>query len=202
MDTYLVPHGLAAAAILLLLAGLSDGLGTRAPVLLINRIKPLSFVVTLLASALLFGAGAALWMWGAWLAAVELFGVHATLSNFFIVLSLAYAPFLFSALTLLPLLGPAIRRLLRLWSFLLGLGLLVVLELSFWQALLCAACGTLLVLGIEWLFGEPGGFVAKRMWATLAGRPRPLRPHLPRVVPGYAPGPGPAPGTTGEQAPP
>ncbi len=25
------------------------------------------------------------------------------------------------------------------------------------------------------------------MWATLAGRPRPLRAHLPHVVPGYAP---------------
>lgn len=193
MDTYLIPQGLAPqslafAAALLLLAGLSDGLGTRAPVLLINRIKPLSFAFTLLASALLFLAGAALWIWGAWLAATELFGVNDTLAHFIVVLSIAYAPFVFSALALLPLLGPAIRRLLRLWSFLLGLGLLVYLGLNLWQALICAACGTLLVVGVEWLFGEPGAFVANRIWATLAGRPRPLRARVPHIVPGYEPG--------------
>lgn len=185
MDSFFAPQGLLTAAALLLLAGLSDGLGTRAPVLLINRIKPVSFAVTLLASALFFLAGAGLWIWGAWLAAAELFGVHDTLNHFFVVLSFAYAPFLFSALSLLPLFGPAIRWLLRLWSFLLGLGLLILLELNPWQALLCAACGTLLVVGVEWLFGEPGAFLANRMWATLAGRPRPLRAHVPRVVPGY-----------------
>jgi hypothetical protein len=188
MDAYLLPHGLAAAGALLLLAGFSDGLGTRAPVLLINRIKPLAFAVTLLASALLFLAGAALWIWGAWLAATELFGVRDTLAHFVAVLSVAYAPFLVAALALLPLLGPAIRWLLRLGSFLLGLGLLVYLGLNLWQALICAVCGTLLVLGVEWLFGEPGAFVANRVWAILAGRPRPLRPHVPHVVPGYEQG--------------
>lgn len=189
MDSYFAPQGLLAAAALLLLAGLSDGLGTRAVVLLINRITPTSFAVTLLASALLFLVGAGLWIWGAWLAAVELFGVHDTLAHFFVVLSFAYAPFVFSALALLPLFGPAIRRLLRVWSFLLGLGLLILLGLNLSQALLCAACGTLVVVGIEWLFGEPGAFLANRMWATLAGRPRPLRAHVPHVVPGYEPGP-------------
>lgn len=188
MDAYLAPQGLLAAAALLLLAGLSDGLGTRAVVLLINRITPISFAVTLLASALFFLAGAGLWIWGAWLAAVELFGVHDTLVHFFVVLSFAYAPFVFSALSLLPLFGPGIRWILRLWSFLLGLGLLILLGLNPWQALLCAACGTLLVVGVEWLFGEPGAFLANRMWATLAGRPRPLRAHVPHVVPGYEPG--------------
>jgi hypothetical protein len=190
MDIIHAPQGLLAATALLILAGLSDGMGTRAPVLLINRIKPFAFVVTLLVSALFFGGGAALWIWGAWLAATELFGIHDKLAHFFVVLSVAYAPFLFSALALLPLFGPAIRWLLRIWSFLLGLGLLILLELNVWQALLCAACGALLVAGVEWLLSEPGAFLANRMWATAAGRPRPLRPHIPRVVPGYEAGAG------------
>lgn len=198
MNAHFTPHGLAAAIALLLLAGLSDGLGIRAAPLLINRITPRAFVLTLLASALLFGAGAALWIGGAWLAATKLFGVEDTLSDFFAVLSFAYAPFLFSALTLLPLLGPALRWALRLWSFLVGLALLVALELEPWQALLCAGCGALLVLGVNWLFSEPAAFVARRMWAALAGRPRPLRTHLPRVIPGYAPGSFPC-DTPGEQ---
>ena len=159
MDTLLAPHGVTAAAVLLLLAGLAEGLGDRAVVLLINRITPRAFGVTLLASALLFAAGAALWIGGAWLAATMLFGVRDRFANFFIVLSFAYAPFLLDALALL--------------------------GLQWWQALLCAACGTLLVLGVQWLFGEPAAFLAQWLWAVLAGRPRPLRPHLPRIVPGY-----------------
>lgn len=187
MDTLLAPHGLTAAAMLLILAGLSDGLGTRAVVLLINRITPLAFVLSLLASALLFAAGALLWMWGAWVAATQLFGVDDSLANFTRSLSLAYAPFLFGALALLPMIGPGIRWVLRLWSFLAGLGLLMLLGLGLWQALLCALCGTLLVVGVEWLFSEPAAFVGHWLWAALAGRPRPLRTRLPRVIPGYAP---------------
>lgn len=62
MDTFLAPQDLAAVTALLL----HDGLGTQAVVLLINRITPRALVVTLLASALLFLAGAALWtpLWG------------------------------------------------------------------------------------------------------------------------------------------
>jgi hypothetical protein len=189
MDLFFAPQGLAAAAFLLLLAGFSDGLGTRAVPLLVNRITPLAFVLTLCASSLLFAAGAALWIGGAWLAAVYLFGIMDPPRHFFVTLSFAYAPFVFSALTLLPLVGPLIRGGLRLWSFLLGLFLLVLLGLTPWQALLCAAGGALLVLGVNWLFSEPAAFFVRRMWATLAGHPRPLRSHLPRVIPGYVPGP-------------
>ena len=187
MDSSLAPQSLAAAAVLLLLAGLSDNLGDRAVVLLINRITPLAFILTLLASTLLFAGGAILWIGGAWLAATELFGVQETFARFLIVLSFAYAPFLFGAVALLPLLGPLIHWLLRLASFAAGLLLLVVLGLAPWQALLCAAGGALLVFAVNWLFSEPAARVARWAWATLAGRPRPLRTHLPHTIPGYAP---------------
>ncbi len=187
LESLLGPSGLTAAAILLILAGLSDGLGTRAVVLLLNRITPLAFVVTLLASALLFLVTAVLWIWGAWLAATYLFGIRDSLANFVITLSAAYVPFLFGALTLLPLVGPALRWGLRLWSFVSGLTLLVLLGLTLIQAALCAVCGTLLVMGVNWVFSDPAAFLARQAWATLAGRPRPLHHHLPRVIPGYAP---------------
>lgn len=195
MDSIFAPHGLVGAVTLLLIAGLADSLGDRAVVLLINRITPRAFVISLLAAALLFAAGAALWIGGAWLAATRLFGIRDTFANFFVVLSLAFAPFLFSALALLPLLGPAIHWALRLVSFLAGLSLLVLLKLNPLQALLCTVCGALLVLGVNWLFSEPAALVARRLWAALAGRPRPLRTHLPRTIPGYAADPAP-----GEQA--
>jgi hypothetical protein len=76
---------------------------------------------------------------------------------------------------------------LRLWSFFAGLSLLMLLGLTLVQAALCAVCGTLLVVGVNWVFSEPAAFLARWAWATLAGRPRPLRHHLPRVIPGYTP---------------
>ncbi|HMQ29253.1 MAG TPA: hypothetical protein PKD53_00935 [Chloroflexaceae bacterium] len=188
MRALLSPQGLAAATALIFLAGLSEGAGTRGVVLLVNRITPAAFLLSLLASALLFLLSAALWVWGLWLAATGLFGVAVPLALFFIGVSAAYGPLLLGALALLPLVGPLIRQLLRLWSFAIALGALASLGLTLWQATLCALLGALLVAGAGWLLGEPAATLGGRLWATLTGRPRPLRrDELPRVVPGYGP---------------
>lgn len=188
MRALLSPQGMAAATALIFLAGLSDGAGTRGVVLLINRITPAAFLLGLLASALLFLLSAALWVWGVWLAATGLFGVDEPLGLFFIGVSAAYGPLLLGALALLPLVGPLIRLLLRLWSFAIALGALASLGLTLWQAALCALLGSLLVAGAGWLLGEPAARLRRRLWAMLTGRPRPLRrDELPRVIPGYGP---------------
>lgn len=188
MRALLSPQGLAAATALIFLAGLSEGVGTRGVVLLINRITRAGFVVSLLASALLFLLSATVWMWGIWLAATGLFGIDAPLPLFFIAVSAAYSPLLLGALALIPLAGGLIRVLLRLWSFVIALGVMASLGLGLWQAALCAAFGTLLVVGAGWLLGEPAAYLGERIWALLTGRPRPLRrEELPRVIPGYEP---------------
>ncbi len=193
MDAFLSPQGLAAAATLIFLAGLSDGVATRGVVLLVNRITPAAFVLGLLAAALLFLLSAALWVWGIWLAATNLFGLAAPLEYVFAAVSAAYGPLLLSALALLPLVGPLIRWLLRLWSFVVALGALASLGLALWQAALCAACGTLLVVGAGWLLSEPVAFFVGRLWSALTrhpyprGRDRAERADLPYVIPGYAP---------------
>jgi hypothetical protein len=183
------PTGLAAAAILIFLAGLSEGVGTRTSVLLINRITPTVFVLSLLFAALLFLLSAAIWIGGVWLAATRLFGLEDALLDFFYALSVAYTPFLFSALALLPLFGPLIRFLLRLWSFAIGVAVLLPLGLTLWQVVLCAAAGAFLVALIGWLIGEPAAQLGRRLWAGVLRRPLPpLRSELPRVIPGYASG--------------
>jgi hypothetical protein len=181
-------YGLVAAAALIFLAGLSDGAGTRAVVLLVNRTTPIAFTLSLLVSALLYLLSAALWIGGVWLAATRLFSMNDALPHFFYVLSLAYAPLLLSALALLPLVGPLIRLGLRLWSFAVGFTLLTLLGLTPWQAALCAALGALLVALAGWALSEPATRIAERLWAVLLRSPFPARvSDLPRVIPGYAP---------------
>lgn len=188
IQLFLSPYGVPLAVFLVFLAGLADGLGTRAAVLLVNRISPRAFIVSLLLSALLFLFSAVLWILGVWYFATEFFGMADALPNFFIVMSLAYLPFLFSVLVLLPLLGPPIRWVLRLLSFLIAVWVLGIIGLELWQAILCAVFGELLLAGVGWLFGEPAARIRQRLWARLLGRPRPLRSdELPRVIPGYAP---------------
>jgi hypothetical protein len=188
MDFLLSPQGLAAAAGLIFLAGLSEGVGSRGVVLLINRITPVGFVFSLLAAALLFLLSAALWVGGLWLAALEIFAVDVPPPLFFVAVSAAYAPLLLGALALLPLVGPFIRGLLRLWSLIIAIGALVSLGLQLWQAMICALAGMLLVLGVSFLLSEPAAYMTDRLRAVTTGRPRPLRrDELPRVIPGYEP---------------
>jgi hypothetical protein len=182
------PFGLSTAAVLIFLAGLSDGVGTRTSVLLLNRIAPAAFVLSLLVSALLFLLSAAIWIWGVWLAATQLFGLENALPDFFYGISVAYTPFLFSALALLPLVGPLLRSLLRLWSFAIGFGVLLSLGLAPWQAILSAVAGALLVNLASWVLSEPATALWRRIWAVVVRSPYPSANNsLPRVIPGYAP---------------
>ncbi|MGB9634650.1 MAG: hypothetical protein ACPL8I_15025 [Chloroflexaceae bacterium] len=64
----LSPQAVAAASLLIFLAGLSEGIGTQGVTLLMSRITPLRFVLGLLASALLYVLSAVIWMWALWLA--------------------------------------------------------------------------------------------------------------------------------------
>ncbi len=189
MELLVTPHGLTAAAALIFLAGLSEGVGTRGVVLLMNRITPAAFLLSLFFSALLFLLSAALWVWCLWLAATLLFHIEATLGLFAIAVSAAYGPLLLGALALLPLIGNGLRLFLRLWSFVIALGAMASLGLELWKAVLCAIIGALFVAGALWLVSEPATLLGRRFWSMLTGQPRPLsREELPRVIPGYEPG--------------
>jgi hypothetical protein len=182
------PFGLITAVILIFLAGLSEGVGARTSVLLINRTTPIAFVLSLLIAALLFLFSAVVWIGGVWLAATSLFGLNNALLEFFYGLSVAYTPFLFSALALLPLVGPLLRVLLRLWSFAIGVAVLLPLGLTLGQVVLSAAAGALLVTLVGWLLSESAAFVGRRLWAGMTHRVRPsLSTTPPWVIPGYTP---------------
>ncbi|MGQ9927830.1 MAG: hypothetical protein ACUVS4_13290 [Chloroflexaceae bacterium] len=189
LNFLLSPQAIAAGTLLIFLAGLSEGVGTQGVTLLMTRITPLRFALGLLASALLYVLSAIIWMWALWLAMRALFGAEVPLRLFFVTVSAAYGPLLLGALALLPLVGPAIRWGLRLWSFSIALASIVAITgLTHWQAAAGALVGTLLMEGARWLLSEPAEAIAHRIWALTTGRPHLVRrEELPQVIPGYEP---------------
>lgn len=183
----LEPQALWGAALLIFLAGLSEGLGSQGVVLLVNRLSPLGFAAGLAASALLFLLSAAVWVAGLWLAFEAFFGVAVPLRAFFVTASAAYAPLLLGALGLLPVIGPLIGWLLRLWSFGVALAAIAaVTGLGLWQAAAGALLGSLLVEGARWLLSEPARDLGRGLLTAVTGRPRLLpRREPPEVIPGY-----------------
>lgn len=183
----LEPQALWGAALLIFLAGLSEGLGSQGVVLLVNRISPVGFVLGLVASALLFLLSAAIWVAGLWFAFEAFFGVTVPLRFFFVTVSVAYAPLLLGALSLIPVVGPLIGWMLRLWSFGVALAAIsAATELGLWQAAAGALLGSLLVEGARWLLSEPARAYGRSIFTFATGRPRLIRRReLPEVIPGY-----------------
>lgn len=185
----LTPQALAAAALLIFLAGLSEGIGSYGVTLLINRSSPGRFALGLIASALLFLLSATIWMAALWLSVRLLYGASLSLRLFFITVSVAYGPLLLGALRLLPLIGPPLGWLLRLWSF--GLALAAIqgaTGLGLWQAALGALTGSLLVEGARWLIewsAQRLGLGRLPLDSALSGRRSPTEPPL--IIPGYEP---------------
>lgn len=180
---------LTAAAIIVFLAGLSEGLGTQGVVLMINRITPLRFVINLLLAAVLALISALIWVGALWVATELLFSVRLPLARFFIAVSPAYVPLLLGALTLLPYIGPLIRWVLRLLSFVISLlSIRLTTGLDLWQTTLGAVTGWLIYTLLLTLLSDPVTRAGRWLWALSTGKPQRLgRADLPQVIPGYEP---------------
>ena len=150
------------AATVIFLAGLSDGLGTQS--------------VTL-------------WMAAIWLLANRVFGVNAALADVIVVVSAAFVPLWFSALVLLPLIGPIIGWALNLWSLVTAVVAVdVAFAMPLWQSLACAGAGWLVMQVARWLLRRPGSTLGGWVWQITTGQRHPIDPRqLPPVLVEYAP---------------
>lgn len=195
MDTQLLASAapswptVAVAAAIIVLAGLSEGLGSRGVILLFNRIALLRVVLNLALSALLYLLSALLWVAALWMLAALAFHDIGSLGQAFVAISAAYVPLLLGALVLLPYVGPLIGRGLHLWSLLVALtAISATFSLPPWQAVLCALLGWLLLQGVHWLLGVPAARLGRRVWQLSTGHAAQLGvADLPLVIPGYAP---------------
>jgi hypothetical protein len=109
-----VPFGLKFALLIVLLAGLSQGIG-QSIILFINQVKPARFVFSLLINAVLFTFGFLALVLSTWLITLLPWSVHISFPALVTVLGLALAPLLFAFLGALPYLGVPILRVLGIW---------------------------------------------------------------------------------------
>jgi hypothetical protein len=159
------------AALTIVLAGLSDGLGTQSIVLLVNRITPLRFTLNLLLSVALYFAGALAWMAAIWLATRVVLRDDVPLPQVIGAVSLAYIPLWFSVLALIPYLGQAIGVILNGWSLVSALfAVSMVFQLGLIQALVGTALGWLSMLLVRAILSRPAARLDHWLWAITTGR--------------------------------
>jgi hypothetical protein len=127
------------------LAGLSMMLGQSA-VLLANRVSRRRFVLSIVLGALVLILGFVLWATSSWLIAWLLLDQRPRVLPYIAIVALAHAPLLLGFFVLLPYVGLIVHKLLRVYVLLaLLVGLYAGYQASFWQAVLCAVVGWLLV---------------------------------------------------------
>lgn len=167
MRQALITHGV---GLLITAAGISVGLGTQTVPLMVNRISPARFMVHLLISATLYALAAMLWMVSIWYIGNRVFGITVALSDVLIIVSVAFAPLLYSALILLPYVGRAIGVLLNMWSLLLALvagG--VLFESARWQPFVCVLPGWLALQLVNFVMNRPTTLIGRWFWRITTG---------------------------------
>lgn len=159
------------ATVIILLAGLSQGIG-QAIVLFLNRVSPVRFVLSLGIAAILFVLSTVFWVLSVWLASRWLYGVETPFLQVFRVLGLAYAPLLWSFLVALPYLGIPIQIVLSIWSLLAFVrGLSFVAGLDRWQVLWSAIFGWLVFQIMQRTIGRPAIALGQWLSSSVAGAP-------------------------------
>jgi hypothetical protein len=165
------PEGTLIAVIVILLAGLSQGIG-QGIVLFLNRVSPIRFVLSLGIAALLFVFSTGFWVFSVWIVSHYVYGADASFIKVFRVLGLAYTPLLWSFLVALPYLGVPIEVLLSIWSLLAFVrGFSVVTALDRWQVMGSAILGWFVLQIMQRTIGRPAIALGRWVSDTVAGAP-------------------------------
>ncbi len=131
--------------LILIFAGVSVTLG-QSVVLLANKVTPRRFVISLLCNGVIFVVSVLIWTAIFQLVGRFVFGVQLPFPLMARVIALAFAPLLLGFFVLLPYLGSFLDHVLDIWSFLaIVVALSVTMQLRFWQALVCALLGWVII---------------------------------------------------------
>jgi predicted Abi (CAAX) family protease len=164
-----VPAGVKVALLIVLLAGLSRGIG-QSIILFLNQVKPLRFFISLLINALLFVGGFLALVFATWLITLVPWSVKVPFRTLIVVLGLSYAPLLFSFLGALPYLGVPILAILNIWNLLaMVVGFGAVTNLGIPESFGYVAFGWILLQIIEETIGRPIAALASWIANTAAG---------------------------------
>lgn len=157
------------------LAGVSETLG-QCVVLLVNRVKPGRFVMSLLLSGALFVLSIIIEVSIIWLTGISLFQSREHIGDVLRAVSLAYVPLLFGFFILLPYAGSLLDHVLDIWCLLaMVVAVRVTLQLQLWQALLCTLCGWLIYELVKFTLGRPVLAMTRLLRHSVAGVPLSLK---------------------------
>jgi hypothetical protein len=169
-----VQHNARAGPVILtiiFLAGVSETLG-QCVVLLVNRVKPGRFVVSLLVAGAIFVLSLIIEVSIIWLAGIYIFRSRVSISDVLLAVGLAYAPLLFGFFILLPYVGSLLDHVLDIWCLLaIVVAVSVTLHLQLWLALLCTLCGWLIFQLVKFTIGRPIVAMARWLRQYAAGVP-------------------------------
>lgn len=164
-----LPFGTRLALLVVLLAGLSQGIG-QSIVLFVNQVKPARFLFSLLINAMLFAVGFLALVLSTWLITLAPWSEHVRFATLVTVLGLAYAPLLFSFLGAMPYLGVPILNLLAVWNLLaMVVGFGAIAELSIGRAFSYVVFGWVVLQVLQNTVGRPLAKLGKRIANVAAG---------------------------------
>ncbi|MGB6013730.1 MAG: CAAX protease [Nodosilinea sp.] len=164
-----IPGGQRLALLLVLLAGLSQGIG-QSIVLFINQVRPARFALSLSINVVLFAFGFLALVLSTWLVTLAPWTTNVPLSQLVTVLGAAYAPLLFAFLGALPYLGMPILNLLSVWHLLaMVVGVAAIAGTGISNAFGYVALGWILMQVLQNTVGRPIANLGKRMANRAAG---------------------------------
>jgi hypothetical protein len=134
------------ALAIVFIAGLSDMLG-QSVVLFANRVTPRRFIVSTVMSGFMLIISVLFYAFSIWVIVRFAMGIQRSyFSEILILVSLSYAPLVFSFFTLLPYMGNFIYQTVRVWSLLaLVVGVAAVAQSQFWVGILACLLGWLFI---------------------------------------------------------
>lgn len=165
------PAGLsfATALIVVLLAGLSEAVA-QSVILVLNKVKPRRFFVSLGLSAVIFTFGFGFYVLSVGLSTRLLFGAAQPNPLLIKSVALAYAPLILGFVTLVPYFGRALSVLLDLYHFFaVAVAVRVIYDLTDSQALASSLLGLLLFVSLQATLGRPVVWLARWAKNRIAG---------------------------------
>ncbi|TVQ08027.1 MAG: CAAX protease [Leptolyngbya sp. DLM2.Bin27] len=164
-----IPRGQGLALLLVLLAGLSQGIG-QSIILFVNQVRPARFALSLAINAVLFAFGFLALVLSTWLVTLAPWTRSLPLSQLVTVLGAAYAPLLFAFLGALPYLGVPILNLLSVWHLLaMVVGVAAIANLPVSSAFGYVVLGWILLQVLQTTVGRPLANLGKRIANRAAG---------------------------------
>lgn len=152
------------------LAGLSEGYGTRAVTLFLNRLGRRPFFISLVLTGLTYVAGAVIWAVTINVVGALFFTERGSLAVVLQAVGVGYLPLLFAFMAFAPYVGPALLVLLQALSLLFTtLAVSLGFQIPLWEGAACTIGGWLILQGLRWFTAGPTTAISRRLLRLISG---------------------------------